>query len=67
VPDVRTGEDKDRHGDVAIALLMAWFASIMDAAEYRYIPVLPLKTGDDDNRQRTIRTTAGFAHSKRSW
>lgn len=67
VPDVRTGEDKDRHGDVAIALLMAWFASIMDAAEYRYIPVLQIKTGDDDNCQRTIHTTAGFAHSKRSW
>jgi phage FluMu gp28-like protein len=67
VPDIKTGENKDRHGDVAIALLMAWFASLIDYVEYRYIPVAALQDRDDDSRQRTIRTTAGFANSKRSW
>jgi phage FluMu gp28-like protein len=55
------------HSDRFWALALAKHAASSDAAEYRYIPVLPIKIGDDDNRQRTIRTTAGFAHSKRSW
>lgn len=67
VPDVRTGEDKDRHGDTAIALLMAWFASLMDLAEYRYIAVKPVLTKDGDQQPRTVRTTAGFSNSKGSW
>jgi phage FluMu gp28-like protein len=68
VPDVKTGEQKDRHGDVAIALLMAWFASLMDFIEYRYIPVkTPLKP-DADRPQRSVRSNnGGFANSKGQW
>ncbi|MDQ7091769.1 MAG: hypothetical protein Q9M50_14230 [Methylococcales bacterium] len=67
VPDIKTGDNKDRHGDAAIAFLMAWFASLMDYKEYRYIPVKVNTKKDADRRERPINTTGGFASSKGSW
>jgi phage FluMu gp28-like protein len=66
VPDTRTGQkDKRRHGDHAIGLALAYFASRMRWSEYGYRPV-PTKTEhlqtdgrlnmrpnhDDDRRRR---------------
>jgi len=67
VPDVKTGDNKDRHGDAAIALFMAWVASLMDYKEYRYIPVKVNTKKDADRRERPINTTGGFANSKGNW
>lgn len=67
LPDLRTGEDKDRHGDAAIALLMAFVASHTDVVLYDYRPVKVNKSLDDDTLYRAIRTTAGFFHSKGHW
>lgn len=58
VPAVRTGETgKKRHGDFAIALALAYFASRMQWHEYAYTPALPAKSkfdittnGGDDGR-----------------
>lgn len=37
VPAIRTGEKgKKRHADAAVALALAWFATLMNAAEYSY-------------------------------
>lgn len=37
VPDTRTGEaGAKRHGDFAIALALAWYATLMNVAEYGY-------------------------------
>ena len=41
VPDVRTGEERDRHGDAAIALCMAHAASRAEVGEYGWEPVPP--------------------------
>lgn len=42
IPDSRTGEaNKKRHGDYAIALALAHFASRMQWSEYSYMPVAP--------------------------
>ncbi len=42
VPDVRSGEvGKKRHGDYAIALALAYYASRMQWHEYAYQPVAP--------------------------
>lgn len=47
VPAVRTGETgKKRHGDFAIALALAYFASRMQWHEYSYTPISDLN--DDD-------------------
>jgi phage FluMu gp28-like protein len=40
VPDLRTGEgSKKRHGDFAVALALAYYASRMQWHEYGYVPV----------------------------
>lgn len=36
LPDHKTGDKKNRHGDAAIALAMAWFASLQDVAPIEY-------------------------------
>lgn len=42
VPAIRTGEGgKKRHGDAAVALAMAWFATLMDFEEIAYTPAPP--------------------------
>lgn len=52
VPPVRTGETgKKRHGDYAIALALAHFASRMRWQEFGYVPISALK--DDDLHARS--------------
>lgn len=36
LPDGKTGDGKDRHGDAAIAIALAWYASEMEAAPIEY-------------------------------
>jgi phage FluMu gp28-like protein len=40
LPDTKTGDDKKRHGDAAIAIAMAYFASLMDvvAIDFTSVP-----------------------------
>lgn len=40
LPDAKTGDDKKRHGDAAIAIAMAYFASLMDvvAIDFTAVP-----------------------------
>lgn len=64
LPDGKTDAAKTRHGDAAIALAMAFYASLMDVVVYAYIPV---KKDSEDPRKRTIKTTAGFRNSRGSW
>ena len=57
VPDIKTGQDKDRHGDAAIAIAMAVFASFQEGYEIDFTPVPKTGLGgdspddwDDDNQ-----------------
>jgi phage FluMu gp28-like protein len=60
VPEGNTGDKKQRrHGDAAIAIAMAIFASLMDTVDYGYESVARPK-GDDDASHRPVRCTAGF-------
>ncbi|RRY09018.1 terminase large subunit domain-containing protein [Brucella anthropi] len=71
VPAVRTGETgKKRHGDFAVALALAYFASRMQWHEYAYQPAQPTKSkfdttsdgGDDDRpyRMSSMRRSRGI-------
>lgn len=64
LPKLRESDTKDsslkRHGDAAIALALAWFASGMDVESFGYIPVKPAAGRDDDVISRPVRITAGF-------
>lgn len=70
VPDVRVKDSKDaelmRHGDAAIALALAWFASLNRVEErFGYIrvprnPVTPNNEPDHEAHHRAVRVTAGF-------
>jgi phage FluMu gp28-like protein len=64
LPEGKTDSGKKRHGDAAIAIAMAWFASQMDVQEYNYIPV---NKASQDDADRVIRTTAGFRNSGGCW
>jgi len=58
LPDAKTGSGKDRHGDSAIALALAYYASFNQSAlEYGYEAV---KSGPEHNHHRPVRATAGF-------
>ncbi|KAB2687532.1 terminase large subunit domain-containing protein [Brucella tritici] len=71
VPAVRTGETgKKRHGDFAVALALAYFASRMQWHEYAYQPAQPAKSkfdttsdgGDEDRpfRMSSMRRSRGI-------
>lgn len=62
LPEGKTGDNKNRHGDAAIAIAMAYYASLMDAIEYAYHPVRR-----NDELPRPIRTTAGLGRGKGLW
>lgn len=50
VPDTRTGEaGSKRHGDFAIALALAWYATLMNVAEYAYEGLGGRAAGASDN------------------
>lgn len=61
LPKGKTNEkgQEQRHGDAAIALVMLWFASIQDVAEYAYEAVARHDKRRDHDRD--IQTTAGFS------
>lgn len=48
LPDGKTGDNKNRHGDAAIALVMGYIASLMEAVEYAYESI---RRDQDDNRR----------------
>jgi phage FluMu gp28-like protein len=53
VPDARTGEgSKKRHGDYAVALALAHYASRQQWYEYAYIPIGDLDDDDFSDRDR---------------
>jgi phage FluMu gp28-like protein len=53
IPDARTGEgNKKRHGDYAIALALAHFASRMEWHEYSYTPAPPKPSRFSETRDR---------------
>ncbi|WP_299734013.1 hypothetical protein [uncultured Endozoicomonas sp.] len=64
IPDGNTSDgpssnkSKQRHGDAAVALCLAWAASNMETTEYAYTPVRKT-TPDSDPYKRTIRTARG--------
>lgn len=50
LPDAKTGDSKDRHGDAAIALAMAYYASLMDVVPIEFTPApLPGASRQDDD------------------
>lgn len=51
--------NKQRHGDSAIALAMAYYASQMETIAYGY-EAIPKKQTNDDPYDRPVRATAGF-------
>lgn len=60
VPDAKTGDNKDRHGDSAIAIALAYYASQMEVEEFDYRPVHSHHSRDADQHQRQVRVTGGF-------
>lgn len=68
VPDDMRYKGEDgltRHGDTAIAGILAWFASRQGAAEYGYEPVGASRDGDDD--RGGLGGDTGFGFGGRSW
>jgi len=59
LPDSKTGNNKNRHGDAAIALVMALFASQMEVETFAYHQV-PKNPKHRDSGGHQIKTTAGF-------
>ena len=47
VPALKSGVAKDRHGDAAVALMLAYAATRAEVAEYGYDPAPPVGRGDD--------------------
>ena len=60
LPDTKTDDDKKRHGDAAIAIAMAYYASCMEVELFAYRPVPKHTSKDADRIQRDVRVTAGF-------
>lgn len=63
LPDSKTGDSKNRHGDAAIALVMGYCASLMEVSVYAYEAVTA--KGNDDNHHRPGR--AGSSNKKGLW
>ena len=64
VPDTNTGDNKKRrHGDAAIAIAMAVFASLMETIDYHYESVSKTKAGDN-SYHRPVQCTAGFGNRR---
>jgi len=64
LPEGKTGDNKNRHGDAAIAIAMAYYASLMDAVEYAYEAV---PRGADAAGERPVKITAGLGAGKGLW
>ncbi|OOZ41649.1 hypothetical protein BOW53_02935 [Solemya pervernicosa gill symbiont] len=69
LPGLRTSDTKNaafkRHGDSAIAIAMAYLASLSDVESYAYHSATnPRRSNKADDLQRTVRTTAGFGRRR---
>ena len=68
IPDQRTGEvNSKRHGDFAVALMLAFYASLMDVVEYDYEAVNRPDRNNidtDDRDDSAINTNHGFGRYK---
>jgi phage FluMu gp28-like protein len=62
LPDGDTSGGKKRHGDAAIALCMAYAASLADAIEYAYERIKKASRNDDRHGD-SIHTTFGFGRT----
>lgn len=60
LPEGKTGDAKNRHGDAAIAIALAYVASLMDVEIYDYHRVPNRQSRDRDLSARAIRVTGGF-------
>lgn len=61
IPEGKTQKQgKQRHGDAAVALVMAIFAALVEVEHFGYIPVKPDLNRDSDRFQRSVHVTAGF-------
>jgi phage FluMu gp28-like protein len=66
----RDGKDSQRHGDAAIALALAHYASRQAPIRYEFEPVRPRGQEEDLDewqRGRAVRTTAGFGLGRGAW
>ncbi len=59
IPEGKTDEKKKRHGDSAIALCLAYYATTMEVEDFGY-HAIPKPTRNDHTQHRQIRTTGGF-------
>lgn len=66
LPDGKTGDDKKRHGDAAIALAMAYYASLIDAVEIDFTPAATPKSDWQGNASHDDDTT-NANHPGMSW
>lgn len=57
LPESKTDSKKERHGDAAIALFLAYYATLMDIEEFAYHSA---RATPSSKHHRTIRTTGGF-------
>ncbi|MDP2548496.1 terminase large subunit domain-containing protein [Oceanobacter sp. 4_MG-2023] len=61
IPDGKTDAKKERHGDSAIALCLAYYATTMEVEDFAYHAIpKPTRNDHSDTQQRQIRTTGGF-------
>jgi phage FluMu gp28-like protein len=60
LPDAKTGDSKNRHGDAAIAIALAYYASLMEVEEFDYRPVRNRYDPREDAAHRRVRVTGGF-------
>lgn len=67
LPDTKTGDDKKRHGDAAIALAMAYYASLMDVVAIDFTPApnpadawRGNRRDDDDDTDTGLRFSGGW-------
>lgn len=65
LPDTKTGSNKNRHGDSAIAIAMAHFASRQEVEMFEYESVNVRRGGrDEDSAGRDIITTHGYGNMR---
>lgn len=62
IPDIKTGKSKDRHGDAAIAIAMAYAASLEDAYEIDWTPAQ-----EHHHQENPAYRTDGHFSKKGAW
>ncbi|MAK91793.1 MAG: hypothetical protein CMI13_11225, partial [Oleibacter sp.] len=60
LPEGKTDSKKQRHGDAAIALALAYYASLMEIEEFDYTAVRKQQSPRDDRYSRPVKVTGGF-------